>query len=203
MINLLPPDTRQMYHYARRNYRLLHWIGAASAGLIGALLLTAGGAVFLHNQTESYQAQANTTQQQLKSQNLAGVQKQVTEISNNLKLVVQVLSKEVLFSQLLKRLGTITPPNVILTNLAISQTQGAIDITAQAADTTAATQLQVNLADPANQIFTKADIGSLTCASGDKKTAYPCTINIRALFTDNNPFLFIGDSKSVAGGQKQ
>lgn len=196
MINLLPPETKQAYHYARRNYHLLRWLSVAFAGLVGALLLTAGGAVFLRNQTESYQAQAATTQTQLKAQNLAGVQKQVTEISNNLKLAVQVLSKEVLFSQLLKRLGTITPPNVILTNLAISQTQGAIDITAQAADTNAATQLQVNLADPGNQIFTKADIVSLTCASGQTKSNYPCTITVRALFTNDNPFLFIGDAKS-------
>jgi hypothetical protein len=202
MINLLPPELKQTYRYARRNYHLLRWLAAAFAGLAGALLITAGGAVFLRNQTDSYTAQITTTRAQLKAQNLAGVQKQVTEISNNLKLVVQVLSKEVLFSQLLKRLGTITPPNVILTNLAISQTQGAIDITAQAADTTAATQLQVNLADPTNQIFTKADIGSLTCANGDKTSTYPCTITIRALFTDNNPFLFIGDNGTKTGGTR-
>lgn len=196
MINLLPPEMKQTYHYARRNYHLLHWLVVAFAGLVGSLLLTAGGAVFLRSQTQNYQAQADTTQKQLQIQNLASVQKQVTEISNNLKLTVQVLSKEVLFSQLLKRLGTITPPNVILTNLAISQTQGAIDITAQAADTNAATQLQINLADPANQIFTKADIISLTCASDQSKSAYPCTTTIRALFTSNNPFLFISDAKT-------
>lgn len=113
------------------------------------------------------------------------LKKEVTSVSNNLKLMVTVLSKEILFSKLLAQLGTITPQNVVLTDLSISQTESAIDITAQAANYNAAAQLQANLADKNNQIFSSADIVNITCASGSTattNTAYPCTVNIRALF---------------------
>ena len=196
MINLLPPDQKETYHYGRRNRALRRWVITVCIGLGGAVLLALGGLVFIRISTNNYETQIATTSAQLQKQNLAGVQKQVTTISNNLKLTVQVLSKEILFSQLLKQLASVTPSNVSLTNLAISQTQGAIDITAQTASYEAATQLQVNLADPANQIFAKADIVAITCSTNANNPGYPCTVTLRALFANNNPFLFISDSKA-------
>lgn len=190
MINLLPPDLQQTYRYGRRNRMLLHWVIGAGLGLVCALLLIAAGVIVLQVSTNNYNQQVVDTDKQLKKQNVSGIQKQVAEISNNLKLTEQVLSKEILFSQLLKQLGTVIPPNTALTNLAISQTRGAIDITAQTANYNAATQLQVNLADPANQIFSKADIVSITCSNTSNQNKYPCTIILRALFAANNPFLF-------------
>jgi len=126
---------------------------------------------------------------------MPAVQKQVTDISNNLKLAVQVLSQEILFSKLLKQLASVTPRNATLTNLSISDTQKGVDITAQTANYDAATQLQINLADPKNQIFAKADIITINCGS-TVGIRYPCTVNIRALFAANNPFLFINDKKA-------
>lgn len=190
MINLLPSDLQQMYRYGRRNRMLLHWVIGAGLGLVCALLLMVAGVVILQVSANSYNQQVADTNKQLQKQNVGDIQKQVTEISNNLKLTAQVLSKEILFSQLLKQLGTVIPPNTSLTNLAISQTRGAIDITAQTANYNAATQLQVNLADPTNRIFSKADIVSITCASGSNQSKYPCTIILRALFATDNPFLF-------------
>lgn len=197
MINLLPPDVKTNYHYGRLNRTLRRWIFAASAGLLGALLLTLGGAVFLQASINHYTRQSAATSAELEAQNVKSVQNEVSVISNNLKLTVQVLSKEILFSQLLKKLGSVTPPNTILTNLAISQTQGAIDITALTGNYDAATQMQVNLADPQNQIFSKADIVSITCASNSNNPKYPCTATYRALFATNNPFLFINDGKKA------
>ncbi|HSX35759.1 MAG TPA: PilN domain-containing protein [Patescibacteria group bacterium] len=200
MINLLPPSLKQDYRYAHYNRRLLRWSLACVLAIGGVLVITTAGLFAMNNSIDSYKTHIADVQNQLASQNIASVQKQVSDISNNLKLMVQVLSKEILFSKLLARLGTITPPNVILTNLSISQTESAIDITAQAANYNAATQLQVNLADPSNQIFSKADIESINCSTTTNTNAnYPCTANIRAAFTSNNPFLFINSSTAKAG----
>ncbi|HSX04974.1 MAG TPA: PilN domain-containing protein, partial [Candidatus Saccharimonadales bacterium] len=146
MINLLPPMTKQTYRYARRNRILVHWITAMAACLIGAVLLVAGGYFYLNQQIDSNTKQIAATNRQLNAQDLGKVQKQVATISSNLRLAVQVLSKEILFSELLKQLAKVTPDNVVLTNLTIEQAQGGVDITAQTADYNAATQLQVNLA---------------------------------------------------------
>ena len=199
MINLLPPDLKQEYRYARRNRRLINWVFAFLLAIFGTAILTGSGWVIMRNSIDSYKLHIASTQAQLTSQDITGTQKQVADISNNLKLMVAVLSKEIVFSKLLARLGQVTPSNVILTNLSIAQTESAIEITAQTTNYNAATQLQVNLASPANQIFSKADIINISCTTGNVQgttTAYPCTADIRAQFTSNNPFLFINSQKA-------
>lgn len=200
MINLLPPDIKQQYRFARRNRSLRKWINIGLFALLGAIILTGAGGFYLSQQTKSYDQQATAITKELDAQHLGDVQQQIKDISNNLQLVIKVLSQEVLFSQLLKRLGTVTPANTMLTNLSISQTQGAIDITAQTADYNSATQLQVNLSDPENQIFSKADIVSINCPTNSNGTSstYGCTAVIRALFAKDNPFLFINGTKKAA-----
>jgi len=194
MINLLPPDTKATYRYAQRNRTLLRWCTACLIALVGGILIASGGYLYLNHSINSTTQQIADTNKQLQTQHLASVQKQVGTISNNLKLVVQVLSQEILFSKLLKQLASVTPNNTILTSLAITETQGGIDITAETKDYNTATQLQVNLADPKNQIFSKADIVGISC-TGTTNANYPCSVTLRALFAQNNPFLFINDTR--------
>ena len=195
MINLLPPQLKEEYYYARRNSSLMRWVMLFGLGLIGLAIISTAGGFYLHQQAKTYTAQVASAQQDLKDQNQHDVQKQVQDISSSLKLAVQVLSKEVLFSNLLKRLAVVTPQNVSLSNLSINQAQSSVDITAKTADYNAATQLQVNLIDPNNQIFDKADIVSITCAApaAGQSNQYPCTVIVRALFAANSPFLFISN----------
>jgi len=198
MINLLPPDVKSSYRYAHRNVQLLRWVVLGSLGLFGLLLISLAGFLYMQQLSNSYAKQIDTTQASLHSQKQTQTEKQVKDISSNLKLAVQVLSKEVLFSQLLKQLAVIIPHNTSLSNLDINQTAGALDITAKTTDYTAATQLQVNLADPTNKLFSKADIVSISCKGDSTDPRYPCSVVIRALFATNNPYLFIN-----AAGTKQ
>jgi Tfp pilus assembly protein PilN len=201
MINLLPPDIKQDYYYARRNSQLVRWVVAFGFAIVGLAALSVGGMFYLDRTAKDHDQQVVSQQAVLKGQDQAGTIKQVTDISNNLKLALQVLSKQVQYSQLLKQLATVIPSNTALSSLDISQVQGALDITASSADYASATQLQVNLADPSNKIFTKADIVSISCASpvaGAEAKKYPCTVTVRALFAPNNPFLFISNDKVKA-----
>ncbi|MBC7581853.1 hypothetical protein H7097_03240 [Aeromicrobium sp.] len=191
MINLLPPTVKEDYVYGSRNTTLLHWALAIMVGLVGLGAITTYGMATLQKSSNSYSAQVITAEQQLADQNLQGTEKQVKELSSDFKLVVQVLSKEVLFSKLLKQIATVIPSNAILTGLTINQTSGGIDISAAAKDYATATQLQVNLEDPANKIFSKADILSITCTNSAQNAEYPCAVQIRALFANSNPYLFI------------
>ncbi len=194
MINLLPPTMKDGYRYARHNRRLLHWVIALGIGIIGAVALTTIGYLYMDETAKSYEMQIATTQEQLNKQNYTGIKKEVKDITNNLQLVVQVLSNQVVFSDLLTQLGSLTPKDTVLTGLSIAQTQGAINITAQAKDYSSATQLHINLSDANNKIFSKADIVSIDCQQ-DSKNTYPCTITVRALFAPDNPYLFINQSK--------
>lgn len=190
MINLLPPKVREDTQYARRNVVLLRWVTVCGLALIGVGLIVSAGFVYLDQSTKSYAKRAETAQANLKAQKVDETQKQIEEISNNTKLATQVLSKEILFSKLLRQLGASLPANTRLEQLQIDKIQGGIALKASAKDIVSATQVQVNLQDPNNKIFEKADIEGISCASSaDNK--YPCTVSVRALFGKSNPYLYI------------
>lgn len=192
MINLLPPELKTGYRYARRNVALRKWVALFLVALVGLGGLATYGLLALKQSTVHYNTEIAATEATFQKENSAATQKQVKDISNNFKLVVKVLGQEVLFSELIQQIAATIPDNANLTGLNINQTQGGIDISANATDYKTATQVQVNLSDPKNKIFTKADIVSITCTSGGQ-SAYPCTVNLRALFAPNNPFLFINN----------
>ncbi|HSW37729.1 MAG TPA: hypothetical protein VLG37_05190 [Candidatus Saccharimonadales bacterium] len=198
MINLLPPETKKAYRYAKRNVKLLHWLAASVVGLVGLLIIGTYGLLSLQANVSKYSRQVDSIEVSLRDQHLKETKAQVQDITNSFKLVVKVLSQEVLFSQLLKQMATVMPKGANLTTLNIGKIQGGLDIAAAATDYNTATQVQVNLSDLANKIFAKADIVNIVC---DSKSAlnpnYPCTINIRALFADNNPFLFINQKAAL------
>jgi len=192
MINLLPSDLKQEYRYARRNTHMARWTGVFLLSLVGLVVIIFGGLLYMDHFTHTYTKRVDAINAELEKQDYTGAEKQVATIASNLNLMVKVLSQEVLFSELLSKLSSVIPENAILTNLNIQQTSGGIDITAHTDDYATATQLQVNLADPSNQIFARADIVSITCGNSTD-TTYPCTVIIRALFAQQNPFLFIKD----------
>lgn len=192
MINLLPPDVKLGYRYARRNVEMRRWVVICVVALVGLAGLATFGLLRLHQATDDYNGRIAATQHLFQQEDFAGTQKRVQDISNSFKLVIKVLSQEVLFSELLKQIAATIPANANLTGLNINQAQSGLDISAIATDYNTATQVQVNLADPANKIFSKADIVSITCSNTNAlNPKYPCTVDIRALFASDNPFLFI------------
>ncbi len=193
MINLLPPDVRQNFTYARRNTKLRRWAIAGVFGILGVAAVVFFGQIYMNQAIKSYAAQAEVTRSQLQAQKLDETQKRVSEISSSLQLVVQVLSKEVLFSKLIRQIGAVIPSGAAMTDLKISKLQGGIDLQFNAVDYQTASQVQVNLQDPSNKIFDKADILNINCASNPSDPRYPCQVSIRAQFAKNNPFLFINN----------
>lgn len=194
MINLLPPQYKENILYARRNTKLVRWAVAGVFVLIGMVAIIVFGQIYLGQTTTNYSKQVAQTQAELKAQKLEDVQKQVETMSSTLKLIVQVLSKEVLFSKLIKQIGAVMPANSVLSNIDISKVQGGIDLTASAKDYQTATQVQVNLQDPSNKLFDKVDLVSVNCGAASSDSPYPCAVNLRAQFAKNNPFLFINNT---------
>ncbi|MBX6334345.1 hypothetical protein IRY61_03340 [Candidatus Saccharibacteria bacterium] len=195
MINLLPPDLKTEYRYARKNSQLLRVIAVFFFGFVSMAVIAAIGVLYINQAANSYASEAASLKESLKQQKQDEVNAEAQDISNSLKLAVQVLSQQILFSKLLEELAPTIPKDVVLTDIAISELQGALDISAKAVDYTAATQLQVNLSDPNNKIFSKADIVGIGCTSSNETTdeRYPCIVNIRAQFGNSKRFLFITD----------
>lgn len=192
MINLLPTGVRENVAYARRNTKLFKWVSALACFIAGVGLIVALGMFYMDSSIRNLSTQLEQTKAELEAKNLEDTQTRVDEISGSLKLAVQVLSREILFSELIKQIGAVIPAKASLTDLQIAKVEGAIDLKAVASDYNTATQVQVNLQDPNNKIFDTADIINITCnSSGATDPRYPCTTNIRARFASKNPFLFI------------
>jgi len=191
VINLLPPAIKREYRYAAINTSLVRWIFGTAVALIGVGIIGTFGMLILRQTTDDTQAQIDNTQLSLARAHLSQTNADIKNITGSVKLVEQVLGQEILFSKLLKQMATALPNGTSLTGLNIPAATGALDVTVAANDYATATQVQINLASPANQIFSKADIQSVKCGSTDPNSAYPCTITLRAQFSPNNPFLFI------------
>ncbi|HSX45005.1 MAG TPA: hypothetical protein VLF39_02765 [Candidatus Saccharimonadales bacterium] len=196
MINLLPTDVYQSITFARRNTRLVDWILAVLGGIAIIIIIVISGYFVINRSARDYQKQADSSEQQLKIEKLDETQARVKDISASLNLVVSVLSKEILFSKLLQQIGSVMPPGSSLAGLSISKVQGGLDLSAVAKNYQTATQVQLNLQDPNNKIFTKADIVSVSCSSTSSDVNYPCQINLRAVFAKDNTFLFINSAGS-------
>lgn len=190
MINLLPPEVKSGYRYARRNVVLRRWVIACLIALVGLNVLGTYGLLTLHESTLSYDKQVATDQAALQKDRLDQTKKQVEDMSSSLKLAVQVLSNEVLFSKLIQQIGAAMPQGTILTGLTIGQVQGGLELTATSTNYAAATQIQVNLTDPSNKIFSKVDIESIK-QGNSTQDPYQYKVQLRALFNTNNAFLFI------------
>lgn len=204
MINLLPDDVKSGLGFARRNSRLRRK-SVTLIAVIASLLLVAGlGALYISRSTNSYKKQVSAAKQSLEAQNEDEINAQVADLTGNVKLVIQVLSREILFSKLINQIGATMPRGSVLTSLSINKVEGGIDLQALAADYQTATQVQVNLKDPDSKVFASADIVNVQCVNAKSESSnplsskYPCSVQIRALFAKDNPFLFI--SKSSGGG---
>lgn len=199
MINLLPTDSKQSIRYARRNTELRKWSVALMVSVLVIIGIIGAGHLYLENSIKAHEKLTADGNAQLELQNLTETQKTVKDLSNNLKLVVQVLEREILFSELLRQIGSVLPSGSVLTDLSIIEVRGGIDLSAAAIDFQTATQVQLNIQDPSNKIFDKVDLINVQCANPDPVSAqseYPCTITLRALFASDNTFSFVNTGTS-------
>lgn len=188
MINLAPQYHKETLRYARRNATLLSWLVGAMTILILTFSTLFVGQYYLVNQTKQYNKINANIEQELKDKDLEGTLKTIQNISDNLKLIVQVLSKQVIFSKLIKQVGAVMPENSVLSNIDLGKIDGGLDIIAITKDNNTATQVQLNLSDPSNKLFEKVDIVSINCDPNVVPDAYPCKVNLRALFSKDSSF---------------
>jgi Tfp pilus assembly protein PilN len=198
MINLLPHDYKLKLRYGRLNLRLARWLVVGLAMIAGLVLILGAGWLYMNKQISDLDSSIASTQQQLDSQHLEQVKKQADEISQNVKVINQVLHKEIRFSSLIDEIGKVMPSGTILNSLTLSdKVSGSVDLNVNAESSTAAAQMAINISDPKNKLFAKADIINVNCTSQGKD--YPCTVSLRALFDPKTAERFINAPSE--GGQ--
>ncbi|MEX2014436.1 MAG: PilN domain-containing protein [Candidatus Saccharimonadales bacterium] len=202
MINLLPPEHKQTLFYSKRNRTMSRWVIALLIALVFSLMIVGAGWLYLDQAVKREAKNVEQTETVLKEQEIDETTAKVDEISNNTKLVLEVLSREILFSKLIRQLGAALPTGTALESITLEGLQGGLTIQANATDFNTASQIQVNLSDPQNKIFKQADIETISCpqvteeeAGSDEASLYPCTVRLKALFSDNTEFVYIGSEE--------
>ncbi len=190
MINLIPTDHKQAITYARYNSKLVGWLIGIVIAVAGLGLIASGGLFYINQDINHYKASIAESKELLKEENEEETLARVEEVSGQLSLAVDVLSREVLFSKLLPHLGTLMPDGTILENLSLSrELGGGIDLSIGATDEFRASQALANIKADDNLLFTAADANRITCENKD--TDYVCTAFIRATLVEKNPFMLL------------
>lgn len=203
MINLLPPDQKHAFVFARRNTKLRQVIIGLAIGIAGLLVVATGSFIVLRQETNSYRNSTASIEAELKSKNEKATIDHMKSITNNLNLVVTILGGQVLYTDLFQQVGAVMPSGSVLQNLALTgdMTSG-VDLQVGSVDYGTGAQVLVNLQDPANKIFAEADLNSLTCQESTGPAAdanpYPCTVSIRASFQEDSQFSFLKRTEKAA-----
>jgi len=196
MINLMPDASKQDIRYARYNARLVRWTIGCLIVIAIMLATVVLGAFYIDRTKNSLSSSIEQGKANIATQKLDEVQKEAEELSQGVKLIVQVLSKEVQFSKLLQQIGTLMPAGATLGEIQLSsKVNGALDMTANAVDYQTATQVQVNLQDKNTSLFEKVDTLSVNCNDTQTDTTinarYKCQIQVRALFKKDAAVTFL------------
>jgi Tfp pilus assembly protein PilN len=213
MLNLMPPGAKISIGFARRNGRLVHWTIGCLVIIIAMGATVVLGGFYIDNSKNNLSSSIDQTKSTIADQKLDKVQAQAQSLSGGVKLIVQVLSKEIQFSKLLQQLGALMPAGATLGNIQLSnKVNGALDLTANAIDYESATQVQVNLQDPKNNLFDKVDTISVSCSdatqssstgSGAVDSRYKCQIIVRALFKANASVTLLASQPAAPAGAKK
>lgn len=202
MINLLPPKYKKTLFYSKRNRTMSRWVIVLILALIFSLVIVAAGWLYLDQAVKREAKNVEQTEAALEEQDIEQTTAQVEEISNNTKLVLDVLSREILFSKLIRQLGAALPPGTALESITLEGLEGGLTIQAYATNFNSASQIQVNLSDPQNKIFKQADIETISCPQtpegetvSEEVSQYACTARLKALFSDNTEFVYIGSEQ--------
>jgi Tfp pilus assembly protein PilN len=115
MINLLPPDNKRQIQAGRSNTLLLRY----NLFLLIAVgfLLVAIGVVYVYLGNTKTAAEQTIKENQARVNSYAEIEKQSNEFKANLAIAKQILSKEVVYTDVVLQIAALMPPGVILDNL--------------------------------------------------------------------------------------
>jgi hypothetical protein len=205
MINLIPSHVKEDIVYGRRNRLVLRWIIAVLLVIAGVGLMTVFGQFYINKNVHSLEAAAKITQDRISAQNLQSTQQDIQTLSNNFKTVTLLLSKQLIFSKLFIKIGSIIPNGAILSGITLTTNNSSLDLNIIATTRDSATQSFINISDKSNGLFDKADLLSVNCTiktSGASETdsKYPCTAMIKVSIKTDSSFYFLN---SISSGVKK
>lgn len=192
MINLLPSDVKRDIGYARKNKVLWTWIVILWLFLVAVIAIVAFGTFFISQRANNLNRLVEISEQRVKDQNLTDYQKKAEVFSNDLNTAVKLLENQLLFSKIIRTIGSVLPPGVTLGTLDYSVEDEILTLNVEARDQRAITTAFENISNGqqiSNNLFTKADLLKVDCNSDEQK----CTGSIVVLLNKNSEFYLLNE----------
>lgn len=207
MINLLPPEAKEEALYGRRNRKLLFMSGGICVMILALAVLTVFGQFYLSSSKTQYAKSGQIVEKRIKEQKLEDSQKSLEALASNFKTASQLLGKQILFSKLFPKLAEIIPKGASVRQLSLDDKTTYLQFEISAPSRELANQGYINVADPKNGLFEKADLLDISCseiaASGTTALTTDCKATVKALFRSDSPFLLLNYLKAQAAATKK
>ncbi|HPR09979.1 MAG TPA: hypothetical protein PLJ04_00180 [Candidatus Saccharibacteria bacterium] len=198
MINLLPADVKQDIGYARKNKVLFSWIIILLILLLAIVITIGFGLFFITQRANNLNRLATISEQRVVDQNLAEYQQKAEVFSNDLDIAVKLLENQLLFSKIIRTIGSVLPPGVTLGTLDYSAEDEVLTLNVNGADQRLITTAFENISssqEKTDNLFTKADLLKIDCNSLEGG----CTGSIVVLLNKNSEFYLINNALKEKG----
>lgn len=200
MINLLPANVKQDIGYARKNKVIWTWIVVLWVFLLAIVLVICVGTFFISQRASNLNRLVEISEQRVKDQNLAEYQKKAETFSNDLNTAVKLLENQLLFSKIIRTIGSVLPPSVTLETLTYSVEEEVLTLNLVGPNQSAiATAFQniTNSQEISKNLFTKADLVKVECNPGEAA----CKGEVVVLLDKNSEFYLLNQAISERKGQ--
>jgi Tfp pilus assembly protein PilN len=190
VINLLPIKTKKDISYARKNNILIHWIIIIWVLLVAIILIVGVGIFYINQRANNLNRLVDISQQRIKDQKLEEFQKKAEVFSNDLNTAVSLLKNQLLFSKVIKTIGSVLPPGVSLSTLNYSANEETISLNIQSNDRKLITTAFENISNSqkiTGNFFTKADLVKIECNSATNE----CIGSIVVLLNKSSDYYFL------------
>jgi Tfp pilus assembly protein PilN len=158
MINLLPEEMKEDFHYGRRNSQIIRWLMTVIFGILMLLVVAAIGRLTIQTARNQTLAQKQVVEDQLKTADFDTINGEYSDFSTGLSNVKKLYQQQVLYSRLIRKLGTLLPPGAKITNISISDKDRAVSLNFDNDSEGMGPTIQLNLTDQSKQVANKTTL---------------------------------------------
>jgi hypothetical protein len=152
MINLLPPIHKENIEYGRKNTQVLSWLIAVTFGIVILILTAMVGKLTIRASVAQVSSQKSDLENKQRDSGSAAIEKQYGEFTSNLTNVKKIYQQQILYSRLIRKLGTLLPPGTKLTTVSLTDKDRAINLNFSNEQPGLGPTIQINLENQGDQI---------------------------------------------------
>lgn len=158
MINLLPDAVKEDMYYGRKNRQIINWIITAVFGVIILFIIAAVGRLTIQTARDQALVQKENMVEQLKVADFDTVSEEYGDYVDGLGSVKKLYGQQILYTRLIRKLGTLLPAGARLTNISLSDKDRAVGLNFDNDADGLGPVILLNLTDQSKQVSDKTRV---------------------------------------------